>query len=65
MGSWFPAACTSETTPLRLQVCARQRVRAADCISLSKMLAFLRGVSDVSDTPDPSVQQRGGAFAYH
>ena len=48
--SCFPAACTSENTLLRPQVCERKRVRAADCIPLEKMLAFLRSVSKYFDT---------------
>ncbi len=40
--SCFPAACTSENTPLRPQVCERQRVHAAACIPSKKRSAFLR-----------------------
>ena len=47
----FSAACTSKNTPLRPPVCARQRARAAVCISLEKCL-ILRSVSNWFDTLD-------------
>ena len=43
----FPAACTSENTPLRPQVCAHPRMRAAACIPFEKMLAFLRAEKEL------------------